>query len=517
MLGDNFLIDRYKNVELLCGSKDADKEPSIIQFRNADLAASLLDKHLYDDKSILIHVDVDFDGIGCTYEMSSFIKCRNSTKDVKMCINKEKEHGISESVVRYVNNKNPGLFIVVDSSSNDIDLVKKINCDVLVIDHHKVRVDASELMGETANGKYVIISSMVSGPEYLATTTMSCGLVIYEFLRYYQSVRGLPDEIKQNKLYQWAVCTLFTDVIDTDTERNLYYINKTFTTDHIEKNLKIMLNKLMRGYGKLNKTSIGFNLAPSFNRAIRAGYSSLALSIAVNFPERIGELNQFKTYQRDLISGVEKYANEYTGYAYINTSNLDISKNYNGLIATTLLDKFKKSSIAYKVYGGIAKGSFRGLKHSIDYNKIICDLGFTAEGHETAFGFQIPITELNTVMNKIADIESETKTSEYLVSPLCKCNYKHKIDNMSEFTGAGNIWKIGVLNSKISGGTGNLDIILSLDEIQLDVDYGNYLEYKCYGMTCKAFERIVSPNVTLYIEYGDKLNLYLRNKWDKNL
>lgn len=511
---EEFLIDRYKNLDMLLGDND-DYEPEIINFINCEKAARILDKYLYNKDRVIIHADVDFDGIGSAYEVAQYFKLRGKPGElIKLCINKEKDHGIDAKAVKYFNKfTENALVIVVDSSSNNIEHIKNINHDVLIIDHHDLSVDRKDLTGKTLNGEYCIVSNMIdSDPD------MSCGMVIYELLRYYQNIRGLDGEIERNRLYQWAVCTLFTDVINTDTKRNLYYVNKAFTDSILERNLNIMLRQLTRN-GTLNKSSIGFQLAPCFNRAIRAGKSSMALDIAVNNPEHLKDLLIYKQLQRDLLDGIEEKAKEFIRYTYIDmTDMLNISKAYSGIVATKLVDRYKKTSIAYKVVeGNIAKGSFRGLYADIDYRNIMERLGIKAEGHPTAFGFQIPLERLNEVMEKVTDIEAHLDCVEYLMSPIAEGKCKHRIQDMDTFRQQGNIWKIGVINSKISGGSGNLNLICSLKEVQLVEEFEKYKTYSVDGLKCIAFEEICSPLVEIYAEYGDELKLYLRNKWDNKV
>lgn len=511
----DFLNDRYKNLDMLLGDNDG-YEPELVTFRNSNLAAKLLDKYLYNDSSIVIHADVDFDGIGSAYEIYKYFSLRGKPNEkLRLCINKDKEHGIGNGnkAVNYFNKYDDALIIIVDSSSNNIEHIKQINHDVLVIDHHELSVDTNELTGKTVGGQYCVVSNMIdSDPD------MSCGMVIYELLRYYQHTRGLDGEIERNKLYQWAVCTLFTDVINTDTKRNLYYINKAFTDSLIEENLRIMLDQVTRG-GSLNKSNIGFQLAPCFNRAIRAGKASEALKIAVNYPNRLKELLIYKQYQKELLNGIEDKASEFTRYTYIDLTPFEnISKAYSGITAGKLLDRYKKTSIAYKVTpDGIAKGSFRGLYEEIDYRHIMLELGMIAEGHKGAFGFQIPLEHLNEIMEKVTDVERDIERVEYLMSPRANGRCKHRIKDMDAFKKEGNIWKIGVINSKISGGYGNLNLICSLSEVQLVEEFAKYKTYNVDGLSCIAFEEICSPLVEIYAEYGDELKLYLRNKWDNKV
>lgn len=527
MLDDTFLKERYKNLDYLIGDKSNlvtnEYLPEIIEFNGSKKGTELFTKHLYSGKFIVM-ADVDFDGISSAYEIIQFIRLVKSNVgiDIKPCINNKKEHGISNKAVQYFNNFNENyMVIIVDSSSNNIDLIKQIKHDVLVIDHHDITVDESLLEGQTANGEYTVVNCMrpgnklLSGKELEPDSRYSAGLVVLEFLRFVQyAVKSEFDFVINNKLYQWAASSLFTDVIDTDTARNLYYVNRTFSDRVYENNLADIIYSCNTFHKTLTKSSIGFTIAPLFNKTIRAGKSTIALDYAVNSPKKINALKKYGDIQKQLMQGIDKKATEFVKYVSIDTGQSEIPSSYNGIAASTLEDYFRKTAIAYQVIDGVACGSFRGISPYVLYRDILHKLGYYAEGHSAAFGFKIPLNELDNAMKIVTSHESD-EVKEYLTAGTLPFNKrgKYHIDNMKEFQQAGYIWKIGIINSKISGGHGNLNIIVSLNDVVLTQEHEKYFEYDCLGIHCKAFDRLESPEVTMYIEFSDELTIYLRNKW----
>ena len=136
----------------------------------------------------------------------------------------------------YFKDKNVDLIIITDSSSNDIEIIKQFNCDVLCIDHHDLL--HTDLSGVCNNGvsEYVIVNNTIDSPtydedfawlqsfdakafsnvsRYTAQPAMSCGLVVYELLRVYCKYLGKEQLLENLKLYQWVGVTLFTDAVDT--------------------------------------------------------------------------------------------------------------------------------------------------------------------------------------------------------------------------------------------------------------------------------------------------------------
>ena len=133
-------------------------KPSLIGFKNTVEAIKLLRKHIVNDSTILTHCDVDVDGVGSGYILDRFLRNQGVNK-IKYVINKEKEHGIQASHVDHINSEGSiDLLIILDSSSNDIELIRKFKCDVLVVDHHEVLHNNLYIKDDY---EYIIVNNMV--------------------------------------------------------------------------------------------------------------------------------------------------------------------------------------------------------------------------------------------------------------------------------------------------------------------------------------------------------------------
>lgn len=516
-LAESFLYDRYKNVQELIGDKEIE-EPSIIKFKNADEACEMLKEAINGHVDIRLHGDVDVDGIGTTKVLYTFIKTLNPQHNVKLCINKDKVHGVSESHIKYFNNQDKCLVVILDSGTNDIEYIKQIKHDVLVIDHHDVLV--TELNGKTAGGKYCIVNNMLDSDTYKANKNMSACLVVYELLRYMQDRYKLTNILEDKMLYDWVVVTLFTDVVDTDELRNLYYIEKAFGSSHVEPGLRELMDRLYN-YGKgirpLDKSFISYTLAPVFNRAIRAGKSSTALNTAILTPQKVGDLTGLKEYEGNLLSNYLDGSIDMEVYVKKDITD-GIGKSYCGLVATKLLDHYRKSAICYIRVGEQFEGSFRGCYQDIDYRKMVEDLGYFAQGHGPAFGFKVPINDLSRMMSRIADVEIHKDHKEYLtagnIEPSHQGKYHLTLEDVKDFKRQGYAWKIGFLNSRISNSSACINIVVSCKDLKITEVFDKRIEYECLGFKgCIAFEQIVSEYAYLYIEFNTELKFYLRNKW----
>ena len=535
--------DIYKNVDLLYGNKKPEA-PEIVRFLNIEKAAKILYRHIVAGSTIGIHTDVDMDGVGSCYIFRNWLLSCRPDLTVDCWINKRKQHGIDDSKVAAFNTTGKyDLLIILDSSTNEVESVKKLTCDCIVIDHHEVDIPINELIGNTAGittkpdifsdeykkhpdvkiercCEYVILNSLVDNPDgYEASDTMSAGLATYEFLRFFQDYFSLPYNVLEAlKLYQWAVITLFTDKMNNDHPRNIYYIQLARGMSEKESGLSQMLHSLNCESLYISKSDINFTLAPTFNTAIRTGHSAEAINLALRESGQVIKLRDYRAIQQNALLGFDENINLNEKYVTKDitkeTIEDELFSNYTGLIAMKLLDKFNRTALVYQIVGdNIAKGSFRGLLDSLDYRQLISDLGYVSQGHKTAFGFEIPVSELDTVMQYLAKQEEATNQEAfYLTAGNVKNRGKHHIDDIADFRATGNLWKLGILNSILSSDT---NIVISSDDLEFRAvnTKGNYYTYNLKGITVHSFEEITTPLADMYVEFQDNLKIYIRNKY----
>lgn len=503
--------------------------PPLAGFINTIPALEMLNHHLTKRSKIAVHCDVDMDGIGTGYIVKQFIGGLTTTPQLYV-INTDKIHGVQEKHNRFFSINPVDLLIIVDSSSSDIDIIKNFNCDVLVVDHHNVA--HSEFIGNTVDGhKFVIVNNTISNNNaqeitnwlggkstaklnpiqpYEADSHMSCGLVIYELFRIYE-LGYMTGTILENKmLYQWAGVTLFTDAIYLNTPRNQWYINKTIHTTDVEPTLMSLITNLSKWNTKLTKSVIGYSLAPTINRAIRAGASAEALNVVMSEPGRVGELQRYRDIQDASIASGVAGAREQGSYVHCDITNLGIHRNYCGVIAGKLVDLYGKNAITYIVDGGLAEGSFRGRDNQARYLDHFSSKAW-AQGHDTAFGFKAPVTQLDDIMNGMTMLENTRGTRPYFTAGSMPEHSKgeYHLDDLVEFKKEGGLWRLSLGNSSVSSDE-QIVITIHSSNISLKEVVGKLYIYDVLGMECKAFSEVQSEYVNVYAEFGKTIELYIK-------
>ena len=512
-MNSGIISDRVEDIDICTGHKEAPK-PSLVKFKNWRVAVDMLKKHMLNNNSlIMIHADVDLDGLGAAYIGKKFIDYALRQNRVVTLINGVKEHGMSQKAVNHVNKLNVGLFIIVDSSSNDIDYIKQMNCDVLVMDHHNV--GHNEIVGNTAGGHYVIINNMIDNSEegYKATSDMSGAEVVYELYRVFEEVMGLkPSILEGTLLYQWVGCTLISDFIKTGNNRNQWYMHNTIHNYNIEQNLKVMLHSINQYDAYLTKSFVGFKLAPLFNKAIRAGKSQMALAIAIGCPEAINELSQFDSIQTD-ISARALLNVEYGNGVNLRCLDIDaIPASYSGIVATKILNDTDKTAIAYQDKGSTIKGSFRGRLEGLDYRDLLERNGIKAQGHEGAFGIEMNKSDLPLLQAIITEAEKDYVYRPYLSMGNLPTDLIgiHHIDNFAEFKRSGKLLDLAMANSYLSNRE-QMQILMRADKVKIEEKHEKYNEV-CFDDTHgKSFDDLNCKYVNVYPEFTKSVDIFVRS------
>lgn len=525
------------------------EKPGYCIFNNTSKALKMLHKHIQNDSKIVMHTDVDVDGIGTTYILKRALESLKSINHLQM-INKDKVHGIQQKHADYFKHFPVDLIIITDSSCNEIDTIKQFNCDALCIDHHELL--HNDLSGKCNDGvhDYVIVNNTIENTNqqedeewlsknsklafeniehYTGTTAMSCGLVVYELLRVY--CRAYSDErmLENLMLYQWAGVTLFTDVIDTLNKRNQWYMDNTVFSMDTERALGIMMKQINSFKATLDKSYIQYSFAPIINKAIRAGDSNKILDRVINNPSNIKEnLEEYERLQteaiekattvetKDTLTGaVKKVPIAFnTDNIMLDISSLGINANYTGVIASKLQGNNKANAAVYnKLDDNSVKGSFRGRYKNVDYRKFFEESGegIYAQGHSSAFGFKLEKAELENIANGLQSIEPKGEDRPWLTAGNMTEDErgKYHITDIEEFKRQGYIWMIATGNSKVPS-TDEIVIRVKSSDVTLKETRGKLYVYNALGLECKAFKPLEGKYFDVYMEHSNEVCFYIK-------
>lgn len=468
-----------------------------------DEAIEIYKKHHDLDSPTMIHCDVDQDGVSCGYEIKRYRAVSGRANNTYLVINKERKHGIDEQKVNRLNTANAGLMIIVDSSSNELELIKQFTCDVIVLDHHEISLTREQLTGYTNSGhRYAIVTNMLSND-----THMSGGMVVYGFLREFNKRHKLISNFSDLMLEQWVALTLYSDVIPCLNERNQYFLSKLLDAKVIEPSIKMMMNSLE--IFTINKTAINFNLVPLVNSAIRAGHSLDVLNTVLTNP---GEINKFQEIKENQKKMVEKSTKDKTGeqefksFVMKSLDGSEVSKAYAGLVASKIKDSYNKCAFVYTTSeDGVLSGSFRGLSSTYDYRAEFIEHGAKAMGHKGAFGLEIHKDKVPQLLEQVCDINEKNK---YFLTMGDEDNGIGHIGDMKWFKSSTNLFNLAVCNSRCTGNE-ELNIIYTGYVGEPEI-CGKAYRYNIDGLECTAFKPITTRKSVIYVEKSNELKAYIK-------
>ena len=152
LVNENFKSDYGKNLLRARGITNINDflKPTSICLQSPEFLDNILKgtevliKTLKENKPILIIVDSDVDGytsaaITYQYIMTAFSYLN---PNVQYKLHNGKQHGLEDHIEELIN-EDWGLIICPDSSSNDKEYHEKLNCPVLVLDHHELDRDTA--------------------------------------------------------------------------------------------------------------------------------------------------------------------------------------------------------------------------------------------------------------------------------------------------------------------------------------------------------------------------------------
>lgn len=558
---DDILTSKWSTREVFEDVKC--KEPELCIFKNVFDACIMMYNSISRHSKIALHIDVDVDGLGNSYELYRFLELFGIS--VKTLItNKSKKHGVTEQCVNLVNSSGKvDTLIISDSSCNEVELIKKLKCDVIVIDHHEINHKETSGVCNDGEHKFVVVNSRLDNDtfrydyemlnknganrfndvrEYKGTPDMSCGVVVYEFLRVFSRLTGVQSILEQSYIKQWAAVTLFTDEINTCNSRNQWYIRSLKgNSEHTLGTITKTMNKYRE---TPDKSFILYNLAPTFNKAIRADKCVEAVQIVMKRPEDVGQLDECKYLQSDAIykvvylnylifradriktgKTVEEIVNEFTTlianstvpkvkydgeYIIVDLDKYGISKSYAGVIAGNLCGDTGKNVACYINTEKGVEGSFRGVgrqKYREVFERVSDDM--YAQGHEPAFGFKCSLETLKEAMSKTVEIMSSSNELFSAGEINKEDRGEYHIDNMAEFLQQGGIYKIAIGNSRVVS-SDEICIKVRTCDLKLKLQKERYAIYEFNGIECMAFEKLNTLYCKIYPEFSNQVKLYIR-------
>lgn len=372
-----------------------------------ELLQSTLEK---EEPKILLIIDSDNDGFASSAIIYQYILDIKPETKIEYFIHEKKAHGLEDHIDTLENsNEVYDLIIIPDASSNDKQYTDRLDCPILILDHHLV---------DTEIGNNVILINNQSSENY-KNKELSGGGVTWQFCRAYDEATGLAFSQKYIDL---AAMSIISDMMGLNEIENQAIIK--YGLENMENKFFISLCE-KQDYsmgGKINPTTVAFYIVPLINSMVRVGTMEEKERMFLAFvdPDRMVPCNKRGakgTMEKVYIESArectntkskqdrekEKMTDKLIGRIMENglldnkilfvelDDTDDFPSELNGLVCMQLSSKFQRPTmVARRNDEGYLRGSCRGLNESelTSFKQFLDNSGlfeYTA-GHDNAFG-----------------------------------------------------------------------------------------------------------------------------------
>lgn len=399
---------------------------------NMEEAVNRFIKLVMKNKIVGIVYDTDCDGICAGRIVENYTKKLGLI--VKRYMNKDKSHGLTEPMIKQIEEDGIELLIVVDAGSHDTKELKYLEnsgLDILVLDHHDVTEE--ELI--CSNGVVIVNCAYENSPN----KDLSGAGVVFRFIR---EVNKTLQLCNINRYKTWVGISVLSDTRNVLDKENRHYIEYAYKHYQDE----CFLNSF-KNFGSTSDM-LNFTIIPLVNACARMGYTDLIMDIANvetthNLENLILKAKDVKILQDELVIEAETGINRLEGKkTYLGKFSDNKYREITGLLANRLLNKFGKSVMVIgKASEDIMSGSFRG-KGNIN-SDVLKSLGIDARGHDYACGVYIPTEAAKKIIVDFLNYDYDEEG---------KINHDLEIDMKDYSKNMQDMHRIAILNEKSGGG-----------------------------------------------------------------
>lgn len=416
-------------------------------------AITILRKAIREKKHILLYGDRDTDGVSSTSLLAIYFRNLISNYGGKLSVKTSSEnddYGLCSTVTKKILDLSPDILITLDfgtSNFDEINFLAQKNITVIVLDHHEIpiRIPECKLINpKREDSKYPekrICTSVLAMKLILALkcaeifeTEMNDGTLFFDYntldyknIDYINYLKKYPELIQYAKnLLDLSSVGTVTDMMPLIGENRIIVKNGMSTFERVlaEKQpsrlgLRALMVKAEVRPKKILSKDLGWTIGPILNAAGRMGKTEAALSLLLTDTEVLAEkhsnelieLNkERKERTKRNIYRTEEYFKrkpERTQRKIIFCYEPDMEPGVSGIVATRLVEKYKKPVVFLTPDHGKARGSVRsfGSENVIELMNLVAPLLEHYGGHPEAGGFSIELSKISDLEIRLQEVE----------------------------------------------------------------------------------------------------------------
>ncbi len=383
----------------------------------------LLQAHKKQEK-ITVYGDYDVDGVSAsTIILDTFEKFGFKNVDYFLPDRFKDGYGMNERGVKLLAERGTNLILTVDCGSlnhAEIDFAKGFGIDTIVTDHHNI--------AEVQPNAVAVVNPRRKENQYPQAEKFAGVGVAFKLIQALQTrLDGLP--IGQEKwLLDMVALGTVCDIMQQTVENRQ---NTFWGLKVMEKTRRNGLRSMLAyaGIDKPNSSTLGFVLGPRINSAGRLETAEKALELmiekdsfkALEKAKYLDELNKKRRkLQSDALEIAIQKAKDFENDKVLVIADENFNDGIIGIVASGLMEKFKKPVFVISIEDEIAKGSARSFggfsaSQAVDKAREIIIKG---GGHDAAAGVTLPtskIDEFRRIVNQFYDSLNLKDQLKYLL------------------------------------------------------------------------------------------------------
>ncbi len=400
-----------------------------------DRAVNRLTKALKKQDHIVIYGDYDIDGLtASTLLYDAFIKFGFKFVEIFIPNRFQEGYGLTVDAIKKISSDGVQLIVTVDCGSTSIKEIicaNELNVDVIVTDHHNISdtvpLALAVINPKRMDNKYPFVDlagvgvafKLVQGLQIKfngnpSTHSTSSG---------FTTGSGLPFGQEKWLLDLVAIGTICDVVPLVDENRKNVYWGLKVLARTKRPGLKALMAVAGVETKNINARSIGFGLGPRMNAAGRLETARHALDmlvatdpmLALEKAEYLDALNKSRRIEQDKIyKQATDQSKKYLPDPVLIVSSADWNHGVVGIVASKLLEKYKKPTFVLQQMGDESKGSARsyGDFNVIDAINSAQDLINKGGGHKFAAGVTMPTKNIAKFRKRINDYYKQQKLGD---------------------------------------------------------------------------------------------------------
>lgn len=366
-----------------------------------DAAVARLVEAKQAQENITIYGDYDVDGVTASaLLLDSLGKMGFKNVDYFLPDRFIDGYGISERAVKIMKGRGTSLILTVDCGSlnhTEIGLANSLGMEVIVTDHHNI--------AEVQPNAVAVVNPRRSENKYPGGSNFAGVGVAFKLAQALSSkLSGLENGHEKWMLDLVALGTV-CDIVPMigENRQNVFWGLKV-----LEKTKRPGLRAIMSvaGVETISTSTLGFVLGPRINSAGRLETAEKALELvfeqdnfkALDKAHQLDALNKKRqTLQRSALETAIKKAEQYQSDNVLVVEDESFNDGIIGIVASGLVEKFKKPVFVISVGNEISKGSARSFGDFSVSQAVKAAAGFIIKGggHDAAAGVTLETSQIS--------------------------------------------------------------------------------------------------------------------------